>query len=108
MREAALNKLLHGFQSVHPRGLSNLLRNSVGRKSWRQAEKNWAASLDDGIRIAEEHVERSEPSRFVDVEHAIPPELVGDKRTVTVRFQAKEDRIATIFGVRMIRGDAQR
>jgi hypothetical protein len=65
--------------------------------------------LVDGTRIAEERVARSEPSRFLDIEHAIPSELVRGKQKVTVRFQAGEgSQIATIFGLRMIRGDAPR
>jgi hypothetical protein len=65
--------------------------------------------LVDGTRIAEEHVERSEPSRFLDVEHAIPAELVRAKQKVTLRFQAKTgSQVATIFGLRVIRADAER
>ena len=65
--------------------------------------------LVDGTRIAEEHVERSEPSRFVNVEHAVPPALVQGRQRVTVRFQAKQgSQVATIFGLRVIRGDAER
>ena len=63
----------------------------------------------DGARIAEERVERSEPSRFLDIEHAIPRNPVQGKHKVTVRFEAKPgSQIATIFGLRMIRGDAER
>jgi len=65
--------------------------------------------LVDGTRIAEAHVERSEPSRFLDVEYAIPAELVQGKQKVTVRFQAKPgSQVATIFGLRVIRGTAPR
>ncbi len=65
--------------------------------------------LVDGTRIAEERVERSEPSRFVDVEHRIPGGLVQGKQKVTIRFQAKTgSQVATLFGLRVIRGDAER
>ena len=59
--------------------------------------------------IAAPEVNRSEPPRFYDVEYPIPASLVAGTETVTVRFQAKEEsQIASIFGIRMIRGDAQR
>jgi len=39
----------------------------------------------------------------------VPPALVRDKTKVTVRFEAKaRSQIATVFGLRMIRGDAPR
>jgi hypothetical protein len=65
--------------------------------------------LVDGVLIAEERVERNEPSRFIDLEHAIPADLVRGKRKVTIRFQATENsQVATIFGLRVIRGIAPR
>jgi uncharacterized protein len=65
--------------------------------------------LVDGRIIGEQSVGRSEPRRFYDVEHPIPAELVRGKAKITVRFQAKPNsQIPTIFGVRMIRGDAAR
>jgi hypothetical protein len=46
---------------------------------------------------------------FFDVEYKIPPELVQNKQKVTVRFQATQgNEIAAVFGVRMIRADAER
>jgi DUF1680 family protein len=65
--------------------------------------------LVDGAHVADQEVERTEPRRFFDVEIPIPSALSRGKDVVTLRFQAKErGRIATIFGVRMIRADANR
>ncbi len=62
-----------------------------------------------GRRIAEQTINRSEPPRFFDVEHAIPAELTLDKQRVTVRFQAAaEQQIGAVYGVRMIRADTLR
>ncbi|HNS21359.1 MAG TPA: glycoside hydrolase family 127 protein [Sedimentisphaerales bacterium] len=64
--------------------------------------------LIDGQRIAEQVVERSGAPRFFDVQHAIPADLVKDKKKVTVRFQATQgNEIAAVFGIRMIRADAE-
>jgi len=63
----------------------------------------------DGQVVAAPDIGRSEPPRFFDVEYPVPAAFVAGKETVTVRFQAKEgSQIATVFGLRMIRGDAQR
>jgi DUF1680 family protein len=65
--------------------------------------------LVDGSRVVTQHVGREEPPRFYDVELAIPAELTRGKDTVTVRFEARpDDRIATIFGLRVIRVDSPR
>jgi len=63
----------------------------------------------DGQRIAEQTVERNGPPKFFDVEYALPAALVKDKQKVTVRFQATNgNEIAAVFGLRMIRADAER
>jgi hypothetical protein len=63
----------------------------------------------DGQVIAAPEVDRDDPPRFYDVEYAVPTALVRGKEAVTVRFEAApESQIATIFGIRMIRGDAPR
>jgi len=63
----------------------------------------------DGRRVSEQVLRLSEPHRFFDVEYPIPQELIGGKARVTVRFQAKAgSQIATVFGLRMIRGDSAR
>jgi hypothetical protein len=68
--------------------------------------------LVDGKRIGAQTVERRSPEqviRFFDVEYRIPADLVKDKQKVSVRFQATEgNEIAAVFGLRMIRADAER
>ena len=63
----------------------------------------------DGRRVAGQEVRLHDTPRFFDAEYPIPPELIRGKEKVTVRFQAKDgSQIATVFGLRMIRGDAAR
>jgi DUF1680 family protein len=65
--------------------------------------------LLDGRQVARQEVVRSSPARFYDAEYPIGAELVKDKEKVTVRFQATEGNvIAAVFGIRMIRADAER
>jgi len=69
--------------------------------------------LVDGERVGAQTIERSPPGsaagRFFDVEYKISGDLVRSKGKVTVRFQAAEsNEIAAVYGVRMIRGDAER
>jgi uncharacterized protein len=65
--------------------------------------------LVDGQRVGQQTVERSSPARFFDVEYAVPADLAKGKEKVTVRFQATPgNEVATVFGIRMIRADAQR
>jgi DUF1680 family protein len=62
--------------------------------------------LVDGERIGHQEVARSSPPSFFDVEYAIDANIVKGKKKVTVRFQATEGSyIASVFGIRMIRGD---
>ena len=65
-----------------------------------------------GKKVGEQTIERPSPqeqSGFFDVQYAIPAELVKDKEKVTVRFQAADgSEVARVFGIRMIRADAQR
>jgi hypothetical protein len=63
----------------------------------------------DGQRVAAQQLKLSDPQRFLDIEYPVPADLVRGKSKVTVRFQAKTgSQIATVFGLRMIRGDAAR
>lgn len=63
----------------------------------------------DGQRVGEQVIERRGPLRFFDVEYPVPPELVKDKQRVTVKFQAAPNHeIGAVFGLRMIRADAER
>ena len=49
------------------------------------------------------------PMEFFDVEYAIPADLVKDKQRVTVRFEATQgNEVGCVFGLRMIRADAER
>jgi len=65
--------------------------------------------LVDGRRLADQELRLSEPPRFFDVEYPVPAELVRGKDSVTLRFEAKPgSQIATVFGIRMIRADAER
>jgi DUF1680 family protein len=62
----------------------------------------------EGQRIGQERLENSEPARFFDVEYAIPAGLIQGKEKVTVRFQAAEgSSTAGVYGIRIIRADAQ-
>jgi len=65
--------------------------------------------LVDGQRVGEQTIERGGPVQFFDVEYAVPAELVKDKQKVTVRFQATNgNEIGAVFGIRVIRADAER
>ena len=65
--------------------------------------------LIDGRKLAEQTVPQRGPQRFFDVEYAIPAKLVRGKKKVAVRFQATGgNEIAAVFGIRMIRADAER
>ena len=67
----------------------------------------------DGVRIGEQTIERYRPGsssgRFFDVAYPISSDLVKGKQKVTVRFQAKSgSETAAVYGIRMIRSDAER
>jgi hypothetical protein len=66
----------------------------------------------DGAELAEQRVERRSPEKstgFSDVEYKVPAGLVNGKQKATVRFQAAGgNEIAAVYGVRMIRADAER
>ncbi len=69
--------------------------------------------LVDGVRVGEQRIERHRPGSgtksFFDVEYAIPADVVKGKQKVTVRFQATGgNETAGVFGIRMIRADAER
>jgi hypothetical protein len=58
----------------------------------------------DGHRIAEQAIPQSSVSRFYDVQYPLPPESVGDKPKVTIRFAATGgNEVAPVFAVRSIR-----
>ncbi len=66
----------------------------------------------ESSKVADQTLERHSPeqvARFFDVEYPIPADLLRNKQKVTVRFQAtKGNEIARVFGLRMLRGDAER
>jgi len=72
---------------------------------WSRGEASFDI-LVDGERIGHQEVTRSSTPRFFDVEYAIDANVVKGKEKVTVRFEATEgNSIASVFGIRMIRGD---
>jgi uncharacterized protein len=63
----------------------------------------------DGQRLGEETIPQGSTARFFDVEYPIPSTVVQGKQKVTVRFQAGSDsEIPGVFGLRIIRADAER
>jgi hypothetical protein len=65
--------------------------------------------LVEGARVGEQTIDRRGPMRFFDVEYAVPAEAVKGKQKVTVKFQAGNgSEIGAVFGIRVIRTDAER
>jgi hypothetical protein len=65
--------------------------------------------LVDGMRVGDQTIERRGPMRFFDVEYPVPAEAVKGKQKVTVKFQATQgNEIGAVYGIRMIRADAER
>jgi DUF1680 family protein len=65
--------------------------------------------LVDGVRVGEQTIERRGPMRFFDVEYAVPADVLKGNQKVTVKFHAGSgSEIGTVFGIRMIRADAER
>ena len=66
----------------------------------------------DGKKLADQTIDRRSPEqleRFFDINYPIPADLLTGKQKVTVRFQARDgSEIATVFGLRMLRRDAER
>jgi uncharacterized protein len=74
-----------------------------------EAQKRSFDILVDGHQVKQETLDKSDPARFMDVEYPIPADLVRGKQKVTVRFQAGEgSEIAAVFGLRVVRADAER
>jgi DUF1680 family protein len=60
--------------------------------------------LIDGTRIHADSMPQSSVSRFIDIHYVVPRDLLRDKKSVTVRFEATGgNEIAAVFGVRFIR-----
>jgi hypothetical protein len=65
--------------------------------------------LVDGVRVGQQQIERRGPLQFFEVEYPVPAEAVQGKQKVTVKFQATQgNEIGAVYGLRMIRADAQR
>jgi hypothetical protein len=68
--------------------------------------------LVDGRKVGEQTGLRRSPEqeiRFFDAEYAIPADLAADKKKVTVRFEGANGRSTpSVFGVRIVRADAER
>jgi uncharacterized protein len=64
--------------------------------------------LVDGRKITEQTVERGGVPHFFDVQYAIPPAVLKNKKNITVRFQATGgNETAAVFGLRMIRAETR-
>jgi hypothetical protein len=71
-------------------------------------ERTFDLFVDD-TRVGQQTIERRGPMRFFDVEYPVPAGVVKGKQKVTVKFQATQgNEIGAVFGLRMIRADAER
>src|SRR5258708_8101157 len=65
--------------------------------------------LVEGQKVGDQTIEKGGPVHFFDAEYRIPADLVQGKQKAVVRFQATNgNEIAAVFGLRMIRADAER
>jgi uncharacterized protein len=68
--------------------------------------------LVDGSKIGEQKIERRSPEKeihFFDVEYPLQADALTDKTKITVRFEAQGDNeVPGVFGVRVLRADAER
>ncbi|MBP1769976.1 MAG: hypothetical protein H6P96_594, partial [Candidatus Aminicenantes bacterium] len=73
-----------------------------------RAERAFAV-LVDGRKVGEERIARRSPQEeesFFDIAYSIPAEAVTGKTKVTVRFEGTGGlETATVFGIRVVRGD---
>ena len=92
-------------EAGHPMGLVVTFSNDARRNGSFDV-------LVDGKKVGEYATERRSPEqdvRFLDVEYAIPPELIEGKQKVTVRFEASPGSdIPGAFGIRIVRADQAR
>lgn len=62
--------------------------------------------LVDDIKIASQQLEKEKPNEFFDVVYVIPEELVKNKQTITIKFQAKPNNTAGgVFGCRLLKAE---
>jgi hypothetical protein len=65
--------------------------------------------LVDGTRVGQQTIPGRGAPKFFDVEYPLPEETIRGKTKVTVRFEATNgNEIGGVFGIRMIRADAER
>ena len=58
----------------------------------------------NGTRLASETQPQSSESRFYDKEYAIPADLIRERNTITVRFEATNGlEVTPVFGVRLVK-----
>jgi hypothetical protein len=63
--------------------------------------------LVDDTRVGQQAIARRGPMQFFDVPYDVPAEVVQGKQRVTVKFQAAQGHeIGAVYGIRMIRADA--
>jgi hypothetical protein len=75
----------------------------------RQREPTFDISIDGEQIATQETVKRETPAQFYDAEYPIPAAMLEGKEKVTVRFDTTEgSAIGPVFGVRIIRADAER
>jgi hypothetical protein len=73
----------------------------------RHSPGRFSILIDDRLLTVYEQV-RSEPPRFYEETISIPDGLVKGKKSVTLRFEAREDsQIPAIFGIRIVRTGAR-
>jgi len=73
---------------------------------WR--DRTFAILVDDQ-KVGQQEIPRGGVPHFFDVEYPVPEAAVRGKAAVTVRFEAGEgSETAAVYGIRMIRADAQR
>ena len=60
--------------------------------------------LVNGTRLASETQPQSSESRFYEKEYAIPADLIRERNTITVRFEATNGlEVTPVFGVRLVK-----
>jgi len=63
----------------------------------------------DGQMLRDQDLRLTDPPRFFDIEYPVPAEYTRGKTRVTLRLEARDGgQIATVFGLRLVRADAER
>ena len=75
---------------------------------WRRGDACFTIEIK-GKHLADEVVTRKETIRFYEQEYPIDASLIQGRKKVAVTFRAnKASSVAGVYGLRMIRGDAER